>query len=118
MPGMGRPQVGCFGLRHRFSPVHTCMPSVAAAASDQVDFGSTVLGQAATLHLGLVNRSPLPAHFDLSFGSPADMGATGGEGEGGGGGDPDAAFLKVARLRVSGGSRPCPGGRGGGGYGR
>lgn len=70
----------------------------------QVNFGELFFGESASRHLTLVNNGPTEACFDLSFGSVADLKAllaTGPDEEASTSDDRLAAFLQVARIRVS-----------------
>lgn len=72
----------------------------------QVNFGELFFGESSRRHLTLVNNGPTEACFDLSFGSVADLKAllaTGPDEEASTADDDRlAAFLQVARMRVSG----------------
>jgi len=75
----------------------------------QVQFGELFFGESATRCLTLVNNGPTEACFDLSFGSMSDLKAllSGGPDDDVMSGSQDdrlAAFLQVARIRVS---QPC-----------
>lgn len=72
----------------------------------QVQFGELFFGESATRCLTLVNNGPTEACFDLSFGSVSDLKAllSGGPDDDVMSGSQDdrlAAFLQVARIRVS-----------------
>jgi hypothetical protein len=70
----------------------------------QVNFGELFFGESASRCLTLVNNSPTEACFDLSFGSVAGLKAllaTGPDEQASTADDRLAAFLQVARIRVS-----------------
>lgn len=81
-------------------------PALRSCCAVQVNFGELFFGESSRRHLTLVNNGPTEACFDLSFGSVADLKAllaTGPDEEASTGDDSQlAAFLQVARIRVSG----------------
>jgi len=77
----------------------------------QLDFGYMFFGDAATRTVSLHNNGPVEAHFDVSYGSAADMKTLTADrdaevGSAGSAGAPAAddevaRFLQAARVRVS-----------------